>query len=333
MKRFDLELQIFLIVAIALFAAAPALAQMPQVGDRITSFEMAWVQRDVGEVAKRAQAVAEVMLGRKLTYEGIEKSVRESAPTDWRTSVPDALELLIRYIPERDELRLIHTELLSVIDARQKIDERGAIELVKKAIEELDRRGVVKASHYDLERAQIGYHRVSAGPLEGTKAYDRVTEYRITLRRVLNGIEIANAGIRFSVHASGQLAAIRLGGVSVSSKTAQGMESPMAQGSVQTRKVSSEAIERRFYESMPENAVPEVAWSKVLYVMPEDREKAVVEPLQVFSYSTTSKVDGQAVVSRRKVVGYSLTDAEAKPIDFTAPGEVEADAKPRESAS
>ena len=47
---------------------------------------------------------------------------------------------------------------------------------------------------------------------------------------------------------------------------------------------------------------------------------AVVEPLYVVSYALeVPSDDGQVAVSRRKTVGLSLVDANARPIDLTPP--------------
>lgn len=63
--------------------------------------------------------------------------------------------------------------------------------------------------------------------------------------------------------------------------------------------------------------------------MPEDVEHVVVEPLYVVSHALRYPGDeGETVMSRRKVLGYSLTDPAAAPIDFTAPA-IRHDDKPR----
>ncbi|MGI9296023.1 MAG: hypothetical protein ACR2PS_18725 [Pseudomonadales bacterium] len=129
-----------------------------------------------------------------------------------------------------------------------------------------------------------------------------------------NGIEAANAGVRLSVHASGRVAGVRLGGVSVKSAMADGFEAPTGQGKVLTRKVATGEIAQRFFK----------------YVMPEDTSKAVVEPLHVYSYSEIYEVEGDLVPSRREVVGYSITDPKALVVDFTpAAAKGDEDEEPR----
>ena len=60
---------------------------------------------------------------------------------------------------------------------------------------------------------------VGGGPLWQPRATERKRiEYRITVRRTINGIELANAGVRIAVHASGRVSALRFGGVRVASR-------------------------------------------------------------------------------------------------------------------
>jgi hypothetical protein len=146
-------------------------------------------------------------------------------------------------------------------------------------------------------------------------------EYRITVRRTINGIELANSGVRIGVHASGRVSALRYGGVSVTSRLSGNTEEPTGGGKWFDRKVANDALQARFErEVIPANAKARVAWSRVMYVMPENRRSGVVQPLYVVSYSLEAPTDdGQVAVSRRKTVGLSLVDANAKPIDLTPP--------------
>ncbi|MGI9304484.1 MAG: hypothetical protein ACR2RB_17525 [Gammaproteobacteria bacterium] len=280
-----------------------AMAQGPEVGAPIAAFEMEWVRRAPKEVARHAVATAEIMLKRKVGPEGVEAAISGETSTDWSSVFADAPQLRVRYLPEYDELRMIDLEVVSDFDSGDDLNEEDAINLAQKYLSDLERRGVLDRSQFDLSRPQIGYHRVAAGEIDGRKAFDQITEYRITLRRVINGIEAANAGVRLSVHASGRLAGVRLGGVSVKSAMADGVEAPTGQGKVLTRNVSTGEIAQRFFKELPANATADVAWSKIMYVMPEDTSKAVVEPLHVYSYSQIYEVEGELVPSRRKVVG------------------------------
>jgi hypothetical protein len=57
-----------------------------------------------------------------------------------------------------------------------------------------------------------------------------------------------------------------------------------------------------------------------MYVMPENKRRAVVEPLYVVSYSLEFPTDAdETAVSRRKTIGFSLIDSKAPPVDLTPP--------------
>jgi hypothetical protein len=56
-----------------------------------------------------------------------------------------------------------------------------------------------------------------------------------------------------------------------------------------------------------------------MYVMPDGESRAVREPMLVISYTQLRQTREGPVASRRKTVGYSLTDPGAPSIDFDAP--------------
>jgi hypothetical protein len=87
----------------------------------------------------------------------------------------------------------------------------------------------------------------------------------------------------------------------------------------------------RFYRTLGPNAAPEIAWSRVMYAMPDGENRALLEPLLVVSFSETYATDeGERVSSRRRILGFSLVDADADPIDFTAPARTAAQEPVRE---
>lgn len=311
------------LVSVALFAGAPQAAaqeQYPEVGERIASFEMAWVRPDAQTVAERIAAAADVMLQRRIdreaAREGLAAAISGREVGSWMR-FEAAPELLIRHIPEVAEIRLLNEELSALSEPRGDIDERRVLELTRRYLQELDARGVLDASMYDLEDAEIGYRRVGAGQVDGVRAYDRIVEYRVSLRPQINGIEVANAGVRFGILPTGELVGLRIGGVSFPFEEGEGFIEPRGEGRVLEREVPTEAIKSRFYRGLPQGVAADIHWERIMYVMPEGEERAIVEPLYVISYSEIREVDGEPIVSRRQTVGYSLTDPDAAPVDFS----------------
>ena len=118
--------------------------------------------------------------------------------------------------------------------------------------------------------------------------------------------------MRLGILASGELASLRVGGVTLVSRDRGGAESRRV-------RVTTADLMQRFYREVPKGAEPAVAWSRVMYVMPEGKTRAVVEPMMVVSYTQRYRVGDEAVASRRKTVAYSLTAPEAAAIDFDPP--------------
>lgn len=308
--------------AIAAVVQMPAAAQEPAVGERVAAFEMVRVQRAPEEAARRIEALAEVLTGRDLRAEGITTALagEDAGSSRWATPFAgDAPSLRLRFLPEHDEIRLLDEALLAT-PASEDAGPAGAIDAARKFLDQIAQRGLIEAAEYDVRNADIATGRIGGGSMDGRERFERVSEYRVTLRREINGIEVANAGIRLSVHPSGRVAGVRMGGVAIRSERAGALETPVGAGHTGIRRVSNAEIARRFEATVPKNAKAEVAWSKLLYAVPDDAKQAVIEPLVVYSYSLSVPTgEGDTVVSRRKIVGFSVTDPAAEPIDFTAP--------------
>ena len=63
----------------------------------------------------------------------------------------------------------------------------------------------------------------------------------------------------------------------------------------------------------------DIAWSRLMYVVAEERKQDVVEPMFVVSLTERRLVDRQWVSSRRKTLAFSVTDPRAPRIDLDAP--------------
>jgi hypothetical protein len=312
-------------ISLSLAMAGNAVAQgdKPQVEERLASFEMAWPKLKMDAITARARAAAEVMTGQQLSRPAVVASGRSPAAVSRRMqlTVPGAPALEVLYLPEYNELRLVDTELAVSTAPGREMPQDEAVRLARLAFDELARRNVINPRNYDWKSADIASTWVGSGSLVGKLADKRRIEYRITLRRSINGIEMANAGIRIAIHASGRVSALRLGGVEVASKAAGDVEEPVGKGRWLSRRAANKDLQARFEREMvPGNAKARIAWSRVMYVMPENKRMAVVEPLYVVSYSLEFPSDsGETAVSRRKTAGFSLVSPEAPPVDLTPP--------------
>lgn len=323
-------------VALAIAGAAVAQEGKPQAEERLASFEMAWPKLKTEAITARARAAAEVMTGRQLSRPAVVAPIKPSrASSRMQMAVPGAPALEIFYLPEYNELRIVDTELAASTTPGREMPQDEALKLARRAFDELAHRNVIDPRNYDWGSADIASTWVGGGSLDGKTSEKNRIEYRITVRRSINGIEVANAGARIAIHASGRVSALRLGGVEVASKTAGNVEEPIGKGRWLSRRVANKDLQARFEREMvPEKAKARVAWSRVMYVMPESKRTALVEPLYVVSYSLEfPSDDGQTAVSRRKTVGFSLVNPEAAPVDLMPPArapKIETMRKPEE---
>ena len=290
--------------------------QTPNLGEKMYPVEMYWAKQDMQEIAKKTLIAGELVAGHELHAKKLVTLLRESKDLGrWISPFDDASGLKVKVIPEYNEIRVINRELSEVFDGED-VGKETAVEIAIKYLDSLQETGMLDHHNYNMDDIQIGFGKFGEGSTDGSSKVEHIYEYRVTFRPNVRGIQLANAGVRIAVHRSGKLASIRMGGVSIRESHSRGKV---------IRKVSKEKIDSRFNSMIPKNNKPSIAWSRVMYVMPENKREALVEPMQVYAYSLISEIDGEPVVSRGKIVGFSLTDANTRVVDFTAPTSVQKD--------
>lgn len=304
----------------------PHLANMKspviEAGAAVTAYEMHWGYGGVDAARKRLSGALGVLIGGETAQRlgkttALERALQKEEAGSW-TRLADS-EIMVRYDPEFDEIRLLNEELDLFQDASNDIGIERAQQAAESYLKQLAEAGAIDARLYERAALQVGYAMVGDGSFEKEVQPGRVVEYRFTFRPRLNGFEMANAGLRLGILTSGQLANLRFGGVSPRGEWKNGELQSTAKNSIKKIRVSSKDLMQRFYKSVPPGAEPQVAWSRVMYAMPEGKSRAVVEPMFIVSYTLHTEVNGQRVASRRKTLAYSLTDPEAPPLDFDAP--------------
>jgi hypothetical protein len=291
-------------------------------GATVIAYEMAWQVHEPKAVAQRFTGALDVLLGKDaaklVDYDSLKSIVEGDRVGSWVRirNTP----VLAKYQPEYDEIRFIHEERDVSYDAAGDIGEDGIREKAETYLKQLGENGVIDPRLYAQAVMQLGYTMVGEGSVKNKKLEPgRIVEYRITFRPRLNGFEMANTGLRLGILPSGQLASVRLGGVTPAGNWEDGVLKPNIKGSAQQVRVSTKELMDRFYKKVAKEAEPQIAWSRIMYVMPDGTSKAVVEPMLLISYTELRKIDGQQVASRRKTLAYSLTNPGAAPIDFDAP--------------
>ena len=279
----------------------------PKVGDSMRVLSMYWSKQDPEETARRLQFAANMVAGRVVEADLEEQLLKEhDAFRKWSAPFSDAPELKVKVIPRYDEIRVLNRTLVDKFVAED-IGEQKAVRIAKSHLEQLIDAGMLSQKTFDMRDVQVGYGRIIEGSKDGKQKRDAVTEYRVTFRPNIAGVQLANAGVRIAVHRSGALAGLRFGGVSTDEDASDSA----------VRTVSLERADRLMRETLPDNSAPEIAWSRIMYVMPDDTPAAILEPMQVYAYSVKTKSDGYEVVSRRKIVGVSLSSGSV--VDYTPP--------------
>ena len=313
-------------------AAAVALSAASEAGvktdkseppSRLASFEISRPVRKAEAITARVTAAIEAVTGQKMERPAVIPPAMAQTMRRMRVTAGEAPGLQIVYLPEVDELRVVDSELAVSTAPEREIKEDEARAVAKRTFDNLAKSKVLNAEDDAWDRADVGSTWVGGGSVDGkVDAGRKRVEYRVTARRVINRIEVANAGVRIAVHATGRVSGVRIGHVDVASRRTGNTEEPASgKGKWMERKVSIRDLDARFEREMAQQTGrPKVAWSKVMYVLPDDQRTAVVEPLYLVSYSLHVPTDdGEVAISRRKTIGYSLTDPAAPPIDFTPP--------------
>jgi len=291
-------------------------------GVTIAAFEMAWEAPPKQEVLRRIAAAASVMLGQDIdqtaAMKGLADAVSDSQTRSW-SRLELAPQLMIRYDAAYDELRIINEELDIATDLGVDIGEDAAKAVAEKYLDRLSSAGVIDKRLYAKAVLELGYKRVGSGSRDGKTRTDQIVEYRFTFRPRLEGVELANAGIRMGILRSGDLVSIRLGGVTPKGEWVGDRLQPAGKGGYREAKVGANEIMSRLYATAAKDAEVDVAWSRMMYVMPEDGTQSVIEPMLVVSLTDRRLVDGEWMSSRRRTLAFSVTDPAAPPIEFDAP--------------
>jgi hypothetical protein len=291
-------------------------------GMRIAAFEMGWEDAPKQDVLRRIAAAAEVMLATSIDKRAAMKSlggaILELEPGSW-SRLELAPQLIIRYDADYDEIRLINEELDIATDLGGDIGEVAAQELAEKYLDGLASVGALDKRLYAQAVLELGYKRIGYGSRDGKTRVDRIAEYRFTFRPRLEGVEMANAGVRMGILASGDLVSLRFGGVTPKGDWVGDKLQPTGKGGYREARVDPNAILSRLYANAVKDAAVDIAWSRLMYVVTEQDKKVVVEPMFIVSLTERRLVDGEWVSSRRKTLAFSVTDPRARPIDLDAP--------------
>jgi hypothetical protein len=293
-------------------------------GREVVAVDLAWRKRDPQDAARRLAAGIQAIIGKeaasRLTEETSEEALKSVVSGEeagnWAriASTP----ILARYEARYDEIRVLDEDLDHLEKPAREIGVEGARDAAERFIKQLADAGLIDPRLYHQAVIQVGYKAVGEGPVDKPVERGRIVGYRVTYRPRVHGFQLANAGVRLGIAASGEVASLRVGGVTPAGEWRDGAPGPTAAGRMRKVQVGTKDLTARFHREVPRGSEPRIAWSRVMYVMAGGESRAVREPMLVISYTQVRQTREGPVASRRKTVAYSLTDPRAPAIDFDA---------------
>lgn len=294
---------------------SPSSLRAPSAITTAQSFPITWSPSPDFSPTHAAFKVSEIVLDRRIDASSFQTSYsrrqEDGRPSDsdiWdEAPLASEPQLHIKYHARFNDLRVSNRRLQEIVDGPD-VGEGRAWQRFITAFDTLVQSDLIQAKHYDLGTTKKSFTRFAIGKSEQqNEEKSTVTEYVFTVLRNLNGVRVANAGIRIAIHRCGEVSSIRLGGVTVATSMELGAQgfatSGAAEAGVFQIAVTEDAAKRRFAAEFP---LAVVDWSGIMYVMPDGFDVAIIEPKFVFSYSNHTTVEGQPVASRRQMTAYSL---------------------------
>ncbi len=226
--------------------------------------------------------------------------------------------LVVQYRSQTDDLSIEDSSCLRDGRPASDIGEDAARTLAQKAIADMASKAIITPGNYDTTDLAPAHLRRTEYAGDGKDPIDYVVEYRFRTLRRLNGIEVANNGVVVGITPKAELSSIRVGGVQFDTVASGGTERPTASGAMVARTVSHEYAKARFaYEAGRAGANKQMHWSKIMYVMPEGQQEAVIEPMLITRFSNVGSGNGgKTIPGRGQVIGISLTNASAELVKF-----------------
>lgn len=296
------------------------------------AFEISWPRPSSAQVDARAKTLSEVMLGQALAEHPFAQQLKDAATSSpaFNASLRGS-NMMGRYRHGADELLLNNNNLLEDATSAVDIGETAARARFVDIVQQLNDASLVDGQLFDLNAAIVSQTKFSTGSSDSDNQVDHVLSYDFLVRQSLNGIPFVNAGVRVSVHRSGAIAAIRLGGAVAAASVQKGRVHPLAPGYVFRAKVDEKYFQERFATEYP-NA--QLNSKGILYMLPysvdpEAGQKQVLEPEYVFNFANHYG----GIVARRRYVGYSLSNPSAPAHDMSPPPtpNITGDPRPQET--
>ena len=298
------------------------------VGAPIMAFYIEPPSRSPDDIARRAQQIANVVFDTVLpdvSFQPVTSAfAARTASEALHIDVPAHDGLRVGYNPAGDQAWAWNENLMNDYYSTSDVGASAAATVFKKAFSNLVGGGTVDSRGLDPAQAAVSHIVQGSGRTDQPASHmERVKEYVFFIPRLINGIGLANgaaafpAGVQIAVHRNGGLASAKLSGPIVHSVVgAGGAEVPQPPGYSLVRNVARSDLDARASREYPGATINPLG---LQYRLPDDTVASVVVPMQAYSISTNSIVDGHAVHGRVQYVYYSIVDATAPAVLWPIP--------------
>lgn len=236
---------------------------------------------------------------------------------------PDAAPgVVVFYHPWEDDLMVMDVQRLRTMPATnhgpepivpdEGIGRAAARRAMLDAVAALRGVGVLPEGHSPAS-AHLGLWREheSRGP---DRRAEWVVEYQYTMNRVVDGLEVIDAGVRIGIHRDGEVSSIRLTDVEIITR-------PASTSDVVSMSAARESLIAAERTAHPEASLI-IEHERLGVLLGPDQHTVVSPPSMVFNYSLRFGSDPEAtVVSRQKIAIVSLFSgkyAQVHPVPATA---------------
>jgi hypothetical protein len=286
--------------------------------EEYAAFEVSWPRPSSAEVEARARSLTETLLAQHVADHPFAQQLASAAvgSVSFSAVVAGSSTLVGRYRHGPDELLLNNRELQQDPSFEPEVGDSAARARFIETMHRLGEASIIDESLYDVNQAIVSRTLVGSGSTDTSEEVERVLSYDFLARQSLNGIPFVNAGVRVSVHRSGALASMRVGGARVAATREGGRLRPQKPGYVFRATVDEKYYHGRFVSEFPH---ARIGSEGVQYVLPMSRdpeagEKQTLEPQYVFAFSNHVG----DLVNRRRYVAYSLSEP-TKPVEEITP--------------
>jgi len=295
------------------------------------AFEVSWPRPTAAQVDTRATSALEIMLGQQLPERPFSRQLADASvkSVSFSAALGSATPKISgRYRHGADELLLNNRALELDVRSATDIGAAAARARFVDTMQQLDDAAVIDESLFDLNQAIVSQTKTVTGSNDTDAQVERVVSYDFLARQSFNGIPFVNSGVRVSVHRSGAISGLRVGGAVAAATLEHGRLRPRAPGYVFRATVDEKYYQERFTKEFPRAQVNSkgLLYMLPLSVNPEAGQKQLLEPEYVFNFANRL---GE-IVSRRRYVGYSLSNpaAPAHELSPTATPNISGDARP-----